>query len=293
MNYYIIGGAAVLILIVVILLLRRPDYTEVIKSIQQFNADYNALTLHYISTSQLRSLQDTYRSTYNAAPKKKFPEFNETYSSLPNLVKSHNAAFISSEITLPLLSDIEGKSLDEQQRTAIVTDEDHNLVIAGAGAGKTLTIAGKVKYLCDRQSIDPADILLLAFNKKAVNEMNERISRMGYSVKASTFHALGLNIITHKQHNRPDVFEDTDFKKFIDSFFSDRILKRPALMENLIKYFAYYLRIPADMDQFSSSGEAMEYEKNADFETLRSKADSQKGAKLTLQGEYVRSLQEL
>jgi DNA helicase-4 len=38
-------------------------------------------------------------------------------------------------------------SLDDDQRRAILTDEDYCLVIAGAGAGKTTTVAAKVKYL--------------------------------------------------------------------------------------------------------------------------------------------------
>ena len=47
-----------------------------------------------------------------------------------------------------LFSDIDGgKSLDPQQRDAIVTDEYSNLVIAGAGSGKTSVVVGKVKYL--------------------------------------------------------------------------------------------------------------------------------------------------
>lgn len=48
-----------------------------------------------------------------------------------------------------LFAEIFGLALDEQQQDAAVIDEDHNLVIAGAGSGETLTITGKVKYLCE------------------------------------------------------------------------------------------------------------------------------------------------
>lgn len=40
---------------------------------------------------------------------------------------------------------------DEDQRRVVLTDEDYCLVIAGAGAGKTTTVAAKVKYLVDKK----------------------------------------------------------------------------------------------------------------------------------------------
>ena len=36
------------------------------------------------------------------------------------------------------------------------------------GSGKTLTIAGKVKYLCQEKGIPPEEILLIAFTKNDV-----------------------------------------------------------------------------------------------------------------------------
>ena len=53
--------------------------------------------------------------------------------------------------------------LDEEQRIAILTDEDYNLIIAGAGAGKTTTMAAKVKFLVDIKKVDPKDIILISY----------------------------------------------------------------------------------------------------------------------------------
>ena len=87
----------------------------------------------------------------------------------------------------------------------------------------------------------------------------------------------------------------------MDEFFKNKVLGKPAVIRSLIEYFAYYISIPPDMDQFSSSGEAIEYERNSDLETIQSKyekaiaakKDAGKAIKLTLQGEYVKSVQEL
>ena len=74
-------------------------------------------------------------------------EIINEYENLHSIVEKHNSDFIAEEKKRcqELLSDIDGKSLDDQQQTVVVSDEDHSLVLAGAGSGKTLTIAGKVK----------------------------------------------------------------------------------------------------------------------------------------------------
>ena len=41
-----------------------------------------------------------------------------------------------------ILSNINGYSLDKEQRIAVITDECANLIVAGAGSGKSLTMVG-------------------------------------------------------------------------------------------------------------------------------------------------------
>ena len=65
--------------------------------------------------------------------------------------------------------------LDDDQRRVVLTDEDYCLVVAGAGAGKTTTVAAKVRYLVEKQGVDPKQILVISFTNKAVNELRERI----------------------------------------------------------------------------------------------------------------------
>ena len=60
-----------------------------------------------------------------------------------------------------LLSNINGYSLDKEQRKAIITDEDNMLVLAGAGSGKTLTIVGKIRYLIERKNFKSFHLLLI------------------------------------------------------------------------------------------------------------------------------------
>ena len=76
-------------------------------------------------------------------------EFLIEYANLSQEATEHNDRLAdrlignAAELILPL----EGKTLDEQQLKCIVKDVRNNLIIAGAGTGKTTTILGYIKYL--------------------------------------------------------------------------------------------------------------------------------------------------
>ncbi len=95
-------------------------------------------------------------------------KFNDIFQNFDNYIVTYNKNYVlSQKEKLNLYFDnIEGKKLDDQQRTALITDEYSNLIIAGAGSGKTLTILGKVKYLIEQKNVKPENILLLSFTKK-------------------------------------------------------------------------------------------------------------------------------
>ena len=150
--------------------------------------------------------------------------FTENGNSLNNeqQVFNINKRYIEHELekNKELFDNIDGKSLDLQQRTAAIID-DNKLVVAGAGSGKTLTIAGTVKYLIDSKKINPEDILLMTFTKKAANEMKERIvNKLNINVDVYTFHALGNKIIHDVEGIKQSVLED-NFNKKLFSFLKE------------------------------------------------------------------------
>ncbi|WP_158212979.1 UvrD-helicase domain-containing protein [Fibrobacter sp. UWB2] len=232
--------------------------------------------------------------------------FKIIYKDFSNYLEKANETFFAQESQKYdyLFSNIDGKSLDMQQREAVVTDEDRILVLAGAGSGKTLTIAGKVKYLCDVKNVSPEEILLISFTKKSAQEMTDRIQgKLGIPVKSTTFHKLGLDIIKSAVGKRPDVLDESLFNEFIHNFFEKELVNYPELVKNLIEYFAYYIDIPKNMEDYSSLGEMYEAEKSVDLETLRSKYDQEKYIQeekikksqnhTTLKNEKVKSLEEV
>ena len=121
--------------------------------------------------------------------------------------------------------------LDEEQRKVILTDEDYNLVIAGAGSGKTTTMAAKVKYLVEIKNIKPEDILIISFTNKAVSELKEKINdEFKIPTKICTFHKLGLDIL--KQNNMN--FKIVNTYEVINNYFN---LVKGKELKDIIIYF--------------------------------------------------------
>ena len=88
-------------------------------------------------------------------------------------------------------------NLNCEQKEAVEEIERPLLIIAGAGSGKTLTVATKIAYLIQK-GIKPEDILALAFNEKAAEELKSRvISMLGNSeeLSISTFHSFCNQVI--------------------------------------------------------------------------------------------------
>lgn len=64
---------------------------------------------------------------------------------------------------------------DDEQAAAIGAVDGHVHVVARAGSGKTATLVNRAIFLIKHCRIDPGDILILAFNRKAVQEVRKRV----------------------------------------------------------------------------------------------------------------------
>jgi len=90
-------------------------------------------------------------------------------------------------------------SLNPQQRAAVEHGEGPLLVIAGAGTGKTKTLAARVAHLVDG-GVAPERILLLTFTRRAAQEMLERAGRLTGATRTGrvwggTFHSVGNRLL--------------------------------------------------------------------------------------------------
>ena len=87
------------------------------------------------------------------------------------------------------------QDLTREQANAIATDEDVTLVAAGAGTGKTTVINGKILHLVHDRKAQPEQILVLAYNNKAAQEIRDRLHDQLSGVEVATFHSFGRKVI--------------------------------------------------------------------------------------------------
>lgn len=174
-------------------------------------------------------------------------------------------------------AEVESQPLTERQREACVVDEDNNLVLAGAGTGKTSVMVGRAGYLIKSCQAQASEILMLAFANKAATEMQERIDhRLGKcGITASTFHKLGKEIIAKVEGQQPSLTPLADDDKAlalqVNQWFEEH-LKTPTYQQLAIKYFQNYLYPAANPFDFKSEGEYFDYILANEIRTLRGEA---------------------
>lgn len=222
------------------------------------------------------------------------------------IIGAHNEEFVKSHLESEreyldgILADVDRSiSLDDDQRRVVLSDEDYMLVIAGAGAGKTTTVAAKVKYLVDRQGVNPDQILVISFTNKAVGELKEKINRaLGIDCPITTFHKTGFDILRRQDESRKMVVDQGFMFNVINNYLKGNILENPELVEKLILFFGSYFDAPyegSDLNDFFN------YIKKADFSTLRGNIseyaeqiiDRRTGKCVSIAHETLRSAQEV
>lgn len=231
--------------------------------------------------------------------------FLNSFKNLKSIISSHNKEFVESSLVKQkkyldeILFGIDKNIvLDEDQRRVVLTDEDYCLVIAGAGAGKTTTVAAKVKYLVDKKGIQPEDILIISFTNKAVGELKDKINKaLKIPCPITTFHSAGNAILRKKNDEKLSIVEDG----FLYNTIMDYLLvkmKDKKTVDNLVLFFGSY---------FDAQYEGNDKRKflnsiiKSDFSTLKGNLNEyaytyvEKGTKrkVTLNNEIVKSYQEV
>ena len=200
---------AIVLIIITIIIIKKVKRKKYLRLIDNYFQELLQLKQKYISYNDLTNFKLKFNDLYKIILNKnnnheKFQKFLQSYSNLDKDRKIFNEEFIKNELIKydDLFSNIDEKSLDLQQRMACVINEDANLVIAGAGSGKTLTICGKIKYLLDK-GVRPENILCISFTNKVCDELKDRLKKIsGQTIDVLTFHKVAIQILKQCGDNR-------------------------------------------------------------------------------------------
>ena len=246
------------------------------------------LLWHKNAISKVKKFKEDYAEYISSEDEKFFEKFYNKPETFETDTKQANERYINQELkdNSDLFDDLDGKSLDSQQREAIVVDEDAVKVIAGAGSGKTFTIQGKVKYLTEKRDVDPSEILAIFFSNASVDDLKERIAE---PIDIKTFHKVGKDILTqYNQYSRPDT---SALKRIIKRYLTKKALKNEDISKKLIEFFSFYINVPPSEDDIKYEGDLLDWQEGVDFSTLKRRFKNKQ--RETLNNEIVRSYEEL
>ncbi len=86
------------------------------------------------------------------------------------------------------------EGLTEAQRDAVTTQARYLCIVAGAGSGKTRVLTNRIAWGVDQAVMDPRQVLVVTFTRRAAHELRQRLRRLGIhrDLKAGTFHSIAL-----------------------------------------------------------------------------------------------------
>lgn len=303
------------------------DYANLSNILLSFDKDYSNLfsASHYITHREEAYMNTVYRGYYKTLCNKMIfqyvcnnartfrvdidylKSFLLKMRSLKADVTTHNTNYVERVLEQErdyfdhILEDIDPAiKLDEEQRRAVITDDDHCLLVAGAGAGKTTTMAAKVKYLVEKQGVNPEEIIVISYTRKAIGELQERINQgLKIPAKICTFHGFAFDVVKKFSVEPPEI--NFSSYEIIFDMLEKSIFSNKNLMRNLVLFLGYYFDLEENVFKFENMNQYHLYKAAQDYETLKSglgeyvkKVEHQRSKRVkTLTGEFLRSVQEV
>lgn len=156
------------------------------------------------------------------------------------------------------------EGLNEQQKAAVVATEGYVCVIAGAGSGKTKTLAHRYAYLVNEVGVSPSNILCVTFTNKAANEMKNRVRKLvdmgNVNDFICTYHGFCVKILREDIHKigYPSsyiIMDEEDQKTILREIYEELGLKQTdltfkSILKDILgrKYSSSYVKDYIDID---------------------------------------------
>lgn len=305
----------------------EADYSNFGNALIAFDRDYCNLFSndHYITNREKEKLKSVYGNYYNClnndlifsyimnhSSKLRVDMtlakiFMRKFSNLEIDIEAHNNKYVENVLVREkdyfdrLLNELDPNiKLDDEQRRAVIIDDDYCLLVAGAGAGKTTTMAAKVKYLVDKKGVLPEEIIVISYTNKAIGELKDRINRcLKLPAKVCTFHSFAFEIVKQFSTEPPEI--NFSSYQIVFEMLEKAVYHNKPLMRNLVLFMGYYFDLSEDVFAYESLDQYHMIKAAHDYETLKSglgeyikKVQHQRSKQIkTITGEYLRSIQEV
>lgn len=270
----------------------------------------------FISKKKIDSVFDRYNDVFNYVINHSNLVDNDLYKDVFNvlncgysLVSMHNDCYLSRHLVLEkeyfdnMFRGIDDSIvLDIDQRKAILADEDYSLIVAGAGSGKTTTMAAKVKYLIDKVGVLPSKIIILAFTNKAKEELEFRINeQFKLGVEVLTFHKLGMKFIRRIFDYPVRNVGDGVVREILDNYVRKVVFPDKDKLREFMGAFPKYVRFDTSVFDFDNFDDYFKDFIDKKYELYKDELDSynkdvinvRRENNFTINGEFVKSSYEV
>ena len=274
-----------------------------IKSISAslFLSEFNSLMSkdEFIDKKTIYNLHKRYAFAYllfNIFHNDNINKFISIYKKLEDEINKHNEQFVKEEKNryLELFSNIDSKSLDDQQKTVCVRNQNATLVVAGAGTGKTLTICGKVKYLLSK-GINANEMLLISFTNKACDELSARLQKISKAnIAVQTFHKFALSVINEKLKIADENYANRIIGEIFQDLISNDFEFQYLFLEEFVGEYIKYLKEQSvqekhnvEIKEFSDINSEIKFLKDLENIDIGDSLTTYKGDKVKSQYERI------
>jgi len=269
----------------------------------------------YISKRQMDSFADKYHNLFLNVKKLENISFeNKTRiitlaNQLDLMIQKHNQNYLNKKMIeldnyfSHMFINVDANiKLDEEQKKAILIDEDYSLIVAGAGSGKTTTMAAKAKYLVEKCDVSPSEIILLSFTNKAVEELSARINdEFHLGIEVLTFHKLGKKLLDLMYEHPLKIIGEDGAYNIIVNYVKNVVFPNKRKLQELIETFPDEIHFdslcfsyPSYDEYFKAYKEKRYHELKYDLSNfIKTRKDIRMESFRSINGELLKSKQEV
>ena len=166
---------------------------------------------------------------------------------------------------------------------AAIGDVSHNCLLrARAGSGKTTVLKQKIDLLLRKTAIQPNEILALAFNSSAANEIKRKIQKdfnhLSFST-SHTFHSLAYRICLAYKIVTPGnkVLKGLDKSLYVESLLKNEI--NPAVTTEIYQFFRSEMAELENLGSLLTKSDYYQLRRGSTYQTLKNEPVKSKGEK--------------